>query len=108
MLANAYKTVSIFSKLTSKLLVKIIYLYKSCIRPLLEYGSVVWHGRTSLDSPLIERVQYECSLTTADVIMYQGAFVLFSPCRTWIEKLSDRRHIIQFSITSFMVKLDKI
>ena len=72
-------------------------IYKSFIRPLLEYADIVWHGCTISDSRRIERVQYECSLTVSGAVRGSSYLSLLSELG-W-EKLSDRRHI--HSLTMF-------
>jgi len=92
MLANASKKVSIFNKLKFKLSRNVLeIIYKSFIRPTLEYGDIIWHGCTISDSQLIERIQYECSLVVSGAI--RGSSYLSILKELGWEKLSDRRHV---------------
>ena len=89
------------TNLTSRKVLDTIYQY--FIRPLLEYGGVVWHGCTM--SNLIE--QYECSMTVVGAIRVSYSSLLTElglenhPTAATFRLLFD-------SIKSFKVILDRI
>ena len=90
--AKVSKKVSVFNSLKFKLPRQILdVIYKSFIRPSLEYADVVWHNCSVSDSRLIERVQYECSLTVSGAVRGSSYSSLLQELG-W-EKLSDRRYI---------------
>jgi len=86
------KSVDLFSGLKFRLPRNVLEtLYKSYIRPCLEYADVIWHGTTSEQSNLIERIQYHCSIVVTGAI--RGSSYLLCRQELGWETLSDRRHV---------------
>ena len=90
--ARVSKRVSVFNSLKFKLPRQVLEaIYKSFVRPSLEYADVVWHNCTVSDSRLVERVQYECSLAVSGAVRGSSYSSLLHELG-W-EKLSDRRYV---------------
>lgn len=92
MVAKVFKKVSIINNLKFKLPRQILdNIYKTFIRPSLEYADVVWHSCSDSDSRLIERLQYECSLTVSGAVRGSSYSSVIQELG-W-EKLSERRYV---------------
>ena len=52
----------------------LVCLYKSLIRPLMEYGDVIWDNCTEGEASLLESIQYECARVVTGAI--KGTTVL--------------------------------
>ncbi|XP_035674811.1 uncharacterized protein LOC118414720 isoform X1 [Branchiostoma floridae] len=92
MISKTSKRVSALNKLKFRLPRTVLdTIYKSFIRPLLEYADIIWHGCTSCDSQRLERVQYECALTVSGAVRGSSYSSLLAELG-W-ERLSDRRHV---------------
>ena len=53
-------------------------LYKSLIRPLMEYGDVIWDNCTEAEANLLERIQYESARAVTGAIKGSSATRLLS------------------------------
>ena len=66
-------------------------LYKSLIRPLMEYGDVIWDNCTEAEANLLERIQYESARAVTGAIKGSSATRLLSEL-AW-ESLKTRREM---------------
>ena len=66
-------------------------LYKSLIRPLMEYGDVVWNNCYDCDSALLDSVQYEATRLVTGAIKGTSSARLYKEL-AW-ESLSIRRKL---------------
>ena len=64
-------------------------LYKSLIRPLMEYGDVIWDNCSEIDSKLLDSIQYDCAKVVTGAIKGTSARALMNELG-W-ENLSVRR-----------------
>ena len=67
----------------------LVCLYKSLIRPLMEYGDVIWDNCIEGDAHLLENIQYECARVVTGAIKGTSAGALMNEL-AW-ESLSTRR-----------------
>ena len=67
----------------------LVCLYKSLIRPLMEYGDVIWDNCTEGEASLLESIQYECARVVTGAIKGTSARALMNEL-AW-ESLSTRR-----------------
>lgn len=66
---KASKALNVFKGLKFKLnRSTLIVLYKSLIRPLMEYGDIIWDGCSQEDSNILENIQYECARVVTGAI----------------------------------------
>ena len=64
MVLKANKAATVLKRLKYKLSQHSLHIiYKTCVRPLLEYADVVWCNCTEHESELIEQVQYNSAIT---------------------------------------------
>ena len=70
-------------------------LYKSLIRPLLEYGDVIWNNCYDCDSALVDSVQYEAARLVTGAIKGTSSARLYKELA--LESLTFRKklHILQ-------------
>ena len=67
----------------------LVCLYKSLIRPLMEYGDVIWDNCTEGEASLLESIQYECARVVTGAIKGTSGRALMNEL-AW-ESLSTRR-----------------
>ena len=67
----------------------LVCLYKSLIRPLMEYGDVIWDNLTEGEASLLKSIQYECARVVTGAIKGTSARALMNEL-AW-ESLSTRQ-----------------
>jgi hypothetical protein len=77
-------------------------LYKSMIRPLMEYGDVIWDNCSEGEASLLEHIQYESAKVVTGAIKGTSARALMNEL-AW-ENLSDRRKMHKFTYFFKIIK----
>ena len=89
---KSMKMVNIMKHLQMRLSRKSLeILYCSFIRPILEYGSVVWYGCTSSESDQLENVQLAAARTITGATRGTKHYLIYE--EAGLEKLSERRQM---------------
>jgi len=89
---KAYKRVNLLKPLKYKLnRATLICLYKSMVRPLLEYGDVVWDNCTIVEQQMLEHIQYEAARVVTGALKGSSSNRLRNEL-AW-EELKSRRKI---------------
>ena len=77
----------------------LVCLYKSLIRPLVEYGDAIWDNCTEGEASLLEGIQHECARVVTGAIKGTSARALMNEL-AW-ESLSTRRHQLFYMFKIF-------
>ena len=72
-------------------------MYKSLIRPLMEYGDVIWDNCTEAEANLLDKIQYESARAVTGAIKGTSARGLMNELG-W-ESLKTRRKCINYIIS---------
>ena len=94
---KAWSRINVMRKLKFKLDRKSLEtIYLTCIRPILEYGDVVWNNCTQYEKEELEKIQTEAARIATGATKFISLNALFREIQR--ESLQDRRHNHQLTL----------